>query len=134
MNGEMDGRTGGQPARQIRSDGGGRRGAEGRGDARGTVRERRFVCCDGHVHGPLGNHLDVRGKNDQERRKRAGRLREANLVYPDDIFIDIRHFGAVMVVMGDLVIVTGVRREVTMGEGRVIGRMRLVHVLPWDHG
>ena len=96
--------------------------------------KRRFVWDDRHAHEPLGNDLDVRRKNDQERGKRTGRLCEADLVYPDDMLVDIRNFSAVMVGIGDLVAVMAVRRKVTMGDGGVIGRIRLVHVLACEHG
>lgn len=96
--------------------------------------KRRFVRDDGQVHEPFGNDLDVRRKNDQERGERTDSLCEADLVYPDDMLVDIRNFNAVMVGTGDLVTVMAVGRKVTMGYRGAIGRIRLVHVLACEHG
>ena len=58
-----NGETDGQRARQIRSEGGGRRGAEGRRDAGWTVGKRRFVWNDRHPDKALRDDLDVRRRN-----------------------------------------------------------------------
>ena len=127
----MDRRTA-SPSDQI--SGRRRRGAEGRRDAGWTVGKRRFIWSDRDAHQQLGNDVDVRGTDNQERRKGARGLCDAELVYPDDMLVGVRDFSAVMVVMGDFVVAMAVRREVTMGDRRVIGRIRFVHMLPGDHG
>lgn len=96
--------------------------------------KRRFIWSDRDAHQQLGNDVDVRGTNNQERRKGASGLCDADFVYPDDMLVEVRDFSAVMVVMGDFVVAMAVRREVTMGDRRVIGRVRFVHMLPGHHG
>jgi len=98
------------------------------------VGEGRFVGDDRYAYEAFLNNLDVSRKNNQEREKRTRGLREADLVCPDDILVNIRDFGAIMVVIGDLVVARSVRCEMGVGDRRAIGRMRLVHVFPPDHG
>ena len=95
--------------------------------------QRRFVCDDRDVHDRRGKKRDVRRKKDQELGKRVSRLRDADLVQPDDVVVRIRHLGAVMIEMRNIRSVMVVRSEVTVSDrGVMIGGIRLVHVFGCD--
>jgi hypothetical protein len=112
-------------ARQVRSEGDGRRGAERRGDSRRTVGKRGLIQEEDHMVERPWNDVNLCPNNREDAGKYAGRLRDTDIVNPDDVSVSIFDLGTVIVVNG----------EVSVSQGDVMVRgIRLVHVFRCERG
>jgi hypothetical protein len=112
-------------ARQVSSEGDGRRGAKRRGDSRRTVGKSGLVQDQNHMVERPWNDVIPYPKNLEDVGKCAGRLRDADIVNPEDVSVSGFDLGTAIVVSG----------KVTVSQGDVmVSGLRLVHVLRCERG